>query len=242
MSSTGASKHYEDLLAEVYSWMSGDFEERVNQTREFFIKHNIKPSIKNSSAADLGSGHGIQSAALASLGFTVTAIDQSNYLLNELKILTGGNVNIINGDISIYKYSEINPEVIICMGDTLTHLNSKEEVCTLIINAYNGLIKGGRFVLSYRELDNELTGTGRFIHVKSDDYRILTCFLEYFDEYVMVTDILYTRENEKWNLKTGSYPKLRLEREFIFNSLKNAGFSINFSEQINGMLHIISEK
>ena len=87
--------HYDSHLADVYSWMAGDFREKVNQTREFFIKNNIKPSSTHSTI-DLGSGHGIQSAALAEIGFDVTAVDFSEKLLLELKQNTANKVKTIN--------------------------------------------------------------------------------------------------------------------------------------------------
>ena len=237
-----AKKHYDELLAEVYSWMSGDFNERVNQTKEFFIKHNIKLSAEISTAIDLGSGHGIQTAALAALGFKVIAIDFNERLLTELQEKTISNVEIINADITAYDYSGHTPELVVCMGDTLTHLNNIMEVNNILLNAYNSLKARGKLVVSYRDLTGELKDTQRFINVKNDENRILTCFLEYFEDYVNVTDILHSKENGKWSMRSSSYRKLRISKQEIENILKTSGFKVTFSEQINGMLLIISEK
>ncbi len=70
--SKSTKQHYENHLAEFYSWMFGDFEKKMNEASEFFVNHGIKPE-GNSSALDLGSGSGLQSIPLAKLGFKVTA-------------------------------------------------------------------------------------------------------------------------------------------------------------------------
>jgi len=234
--------HYDLLLGDIYSWMAGDFGEKVNQTREFFIKNNIKPSSTHL-AIDLGSGHGIQSAALAEIGFDVISVDFSEKLLLELKQNTANKVKTINGDITEFKYPmENKPELIVCMGDTLTHLPSIKEVSWLIGNAAENLHKNGRLVLSYRDLSRELTGTSRFIPVKSDDTRILTCFLEYFDSYVNVNDILHEKINDKWEMKVSSYPKLKLPANDITNMIHGFGLSVIFSDVIQGMNYIIAQK
>lgn len=237
-----AKEHYSELLADVYSWMSGDFRERVNQTKEFFIKNNIKPS-STKLAIDLGSGHGIQSAALAEIGFEVTAVDFSEKLLNELKQNTGNRVKSINGDITEFNYpGEIKPELIVCMGDTLTHLSSINDVTKLIVNAGENLEKKGKLVISYRDLTAEVTGTSRFIPVKSDDSRILTCFLEYFDTYVNVNDILHERINDKWEMKVSSYQKLKLPVKTVEELLQGYGLKVILSTVVQRMNYIIAEK
>lgn len=234
--------HYDNHLAEIYSWMSGDFTEKVNQTRHFFIKNNIKPSSTHL-AIDLGSGHGIQSAALTEIGFDVIAVDFSEKLLAELKQNTASKVKTINGDITEFVYpAEIKLELIVCMGDTLTHLPSLNVVNGLIGNAAKNLQTNGKLVISYRDLSTELTGISRFIPVKSDDTRILTCFLEYFGSFVIVSDVLHEKIDNKWEMKVSSYPKLKLPANEIEKKIEDYGLSIVLSEVNRGMSYIIAEK
>lgn len=51
-------KHYDTLLANVYSWMLGDFNERMREQMDFFRSHSIIP-VANGVAIDLGAGNGI---------------------------------------------------------------------------------------------------------------------------------------------------------------------------------------
>ncbi len=234
--------HYDEHLAEFYSWMTGDFIEKVKEIIDFFNSNDINPKY-SSIAVDLGSGHGIQSAALTQLGFNVTAVDFSKKLLGELKQNTSNNVKTVNADITQYDYVFSNdPELVICMGDTLTHLAGIDEVKKVIQNVYNNLISGGKLILSYRDMSSELTGTTRFIPVKSDDNRILTCFLEYLDGYVNVNDILHEKINGKWVMKVSSYPKLRLSKETLYEILSGCRLKILLKKDFAGMHFVISQK
>jgi hypothetical protein len=50
-------------------------------------------------------------------------------------------------------------------------------------------------------------GQKRFIPVRSDPNRILTCFLEYEDDAVTVCDILHEREETWWHQRLGAFAK-----------------------------------
>jgi 2-polyprenyl-3-methyl-5-hydroxy-6-metoxy-1,4-benzoquinol methylase len=234
--------HYDEHLAEFYSWMTGDFKQKVNEIKDFFINNDIVPKF-SSIAVDLGSGHGIQSTALTELGFVVTAVDFSKKLLDELKQNPGSNVKTVNADITQYDYVFSNdPELVICMGDTLTHLAGINDVKKVIQNVSANLITGGKFILSYRDMSSDLKGTSRFIPVKSDDNRILTCFLEYFVGYVNVNDILHIKTDGKWVMKVSSYPKLRLSKETLYEILSGCNLNISLRTDIAGMHYVISQK
>lgn len=239
---SSAKDHYDNHLAEFYSWMAGDFTAKVKENEEFFKVNNILP-FNNKIALDLGSGHGFQSCALSSLGFNVTAVDFSKKLLDEVKQNSTDKVETIEADITDFKaYSPLEPELIVCMGDTLTHLNSLNDIENLISNSAKLLTEKGKIVFSFRNYMNELTGNSRFIPVKSDDNRILTCFLEYETEYVIVNDILYEKENNNWNMKTSFYRKLRLSPDFIVNNLIKNNFNISHTENKNGMEFITAQR
>jgi len=100
----------------------------------------------------------------------------------------------------------------------------------------------GKTVISFRDLTSELTGETRFIPIKSDNARIATCFLEYFQDHVMVYDILQERINDKWHQKISSYPKLRLNLKIVDDLLAKTKFQILHSETVNGMIYVIAQK
>jgi hypothetical protein len=87
-----------------------------------------------------------------------------------------------------------------------------------------------------------MIGSNRFLPVRSDDSKIHTCFLEYFDEHVQVYDLLHVKENQQWVQKISSYPKLILPIPLIKSILNKVSFSVTCEEEINRMHYLIAEK
>lgn len=104
------------------------------------------------------------------------------------------------------------------------------------------LEKKGKLLLSFRDYTNALTGTSRFIPVKSDETRILTCFLEYGETQVTVHDLLYEKTGNGWEQKISAYPKLRLSLETVVQWIEQNGMKVLFNEPVNRMVTIIAEK
>jgi len=236
-------EHYDNHLGNFYSWMLGHFDSNEERMREFFAAHGIA-SQTNQTALDLGCGNGIQSVALAKLGYKVKAVDFNAQLLDELNEHKNHHgIEVINSDIINYLNS-VNKKfsLITCMGDTLLHLESREWVREFIKLCYENLEEGGKLILSFRDYTNELKGDARFIPVKSDDTRVMTCFLEYSDEYINVTDLLYEKMNGEWMQFVSSYKKIRVLPEEIEKYLRDTGFEIESNENFNRMIYLIANK
>ena len=236
-------QHYAEVLAEVYSWMLGGFDRALEKNTEFFKKHNITPT-KSGVAIDLGAGCGFQSIPLAQLGFTVTAIDIDEKLLDELRVNSSKlEIETVKEDlINFEEYVNNKAELVVCMTDTLLHLESKEKVNSLFQKVFKSLEDKGKFIITFRDLSQELSELDRFIPLKSDEQTILTCFLEYEPDTVKVHDLLYKCDRGKWELNKSFYRKLRLSTQWVDKKLKNAGFSQIESEANNGLVTIIATK
>jgi ubiquinone/menaquinone biosynthesis C-methylase UbiE len=235
--------HYDQHLADFYAWMTGDFLERQTEHQQIFKSFGIFPQT-NKNAIDLGAGHGIQSVALAHLGFSVTAVDFSKTLLHELNINKENlPIETVESDIlGFLESTNASAELIVCMGDTLTHLNSIEDVKRLFRLCKSNLAADDLLVLSFRDLSTELIGESRFIPVRQDENRMLTCFLEYFPEHVMVHDILWEKQNNGWAQRVSAYPKLRLSERQVAAMLEAEGFSIKEKKLINRMHFVVASK
>ncbi len=236
-------EHYDNHLGNFYSWYTGDFNENKEAFKAFCIENGMQPFASHI-AFDLGAGNGIQTIALAELGFQVKAIDFSDPLISELKSRAGNHpVRVYNDDIRfVRKYSILQPELIVCCGDTLTHLSSVLEIGDFIKDVCDILIPNGKVVLTFRDYSNDLEDTSRFIPVKSDDRRILTCFIEYFPDKIRVTDLLHEFENEKWVLKASSYYKTRIGKDKVLSFLHDNGIEIILSSLNKGIITIIGQK
>lgn len=235
-------EHYDRQLAAVYSWMAGGVEKACERNRAFFRQFEID-KMPQGLAVDLGAGSGFQSVPLAGFGFSVVAVDFSPVLLVELRErATELPIRIVQDDILNFKQHIAEAaQLIICMGDTLTHLSSPEAVKQLLRDAAQRLLKGGMLVLTFRDyVSTELRQAARFIPVQADESKILTCFLEYHEEYVEVYDLLHHKEGDVWRLSTSSYPKLRLDRSWVERLLVENELTVLRNEIANGMIELVA--
>jgi len=237
-----AKDHYQNHLANFYSWMIGNFAEKQLEQEHLFKVNDIKPQ-SNKISIDLGAGNGLQSVGLARLGFNVFAVDFNGQLLDELNSNKGDLPvqTVVDDALHFMKAFDGKAELIICMGDTITHLESITQVELLVAEISNHLSPGGKVILSFRDLVKNLNGDDRFIPVRSDENRIHTCFLEYFDTHVMVHDILHERHSGKWMQKVSSYPKLRMGVAQM-ELLLEREFKILYSQCLKGMNYLIAQK
>jgi SAM-dependent methyltransferase len=235
--------HYDNLLAPYYSWIFGGLDGKLAENRQFLRDHGLRPALSGV-AMDLGAGCGIQSIPLAEAGFKVIAIDICRALLADLE-KSAGELPIETIEDNLLNFNEhrqANTELIVCMGDTLTHLDSLQNVHGLLKNVFQALDNNGRLVLSFRDLTIELKDLDRFIPVRSASNLIFTCFLEYEKDHVKVHDILYEKINGQWLLKKGFYRKLRIPPDLTNAWLLEIGFEVETFDTRNGIVTIIARK
>lgn len=239
----GVKEHYDKLLAPYYGWICGGSGLRFEQNRKFFQSHGIQPA-QSGIAVDLGTGSGFQSIPLSQAGFEVIAIDVCHELLMELKSQAAGlAIATVEDDLRNFtEHIAGEVELIVCMGDTLTHLQSLAEVQALVEEGYRVLEDNGRLILEFRDLTAELINLDRFIPVRSDANRIFTCFLEYEEKHVKVHDLVYENTGNQWVMKKSYFRKLRIPPQWLSECLRKTGFAIEDSEINNGMLTIIAHK
>ena len=236
-------EHYDQLLAEIYTWAFGGFEETKYRNEEFFRSKNITPDLSGI-ALDLGAGAGAQSIPLAEAGFAVTAIDLNEEMLQELSQRAFGLeiITIQDDMLNLQNHCDGHVELIVCMTDTITHLDSQEKVIKLFEKSYNQLETNGQLILTFRDLTHELTDLERFIHVKSNRETIFTCFLEYEPETVKVHDVVYQNINGQWELKKSFYRKIKLSQSCVEAQLTDIGFQIELATVENGFVTVIAKK
>src|SRR5258708_2657014 len=117
-----AETHYKTHLGPVYSWMLGDLDAAfVRSTAEI---EDLPPPAARGVAVDLGAGLGLHALPLAKRGFDVVAIDNCKVLLDDLNSRRGSlPIAIHNADLLDFRrFVTGQAQVIVCMGDTLTHL------------------------------------------------------------------------------------------------------------------------
>ena len=233
-------EHYETLLAPVYAWMVGGPEVA------FALGQADLASVLRGGnfAVDLGAGFGMHTIPLARAGWRVLAIDSSPVLLRQLSTLAEGlPVRAHCGDLlsfAEYLSTDERADLVLCMGDTLTHLETPDDIATLSRTVAARLSPHGRFVATFRDYSRLPFGEARFIPVRSDEQRILTCFLEEFDGYVQVHDLLHERVQGTWVTKVSSYRKLRVSPEAVRQAFLAAGLQASIEPGPRGMVRLVA--
>ncbi len=242
---SSVQQHYDALLGPVYSWAFGGFEAAAARNRQLFAALGFEHWPRGL-AVDLGCGSGFQSLPLAESGYRVLAVDLCETLLAELRKRAGSlPIESVRDDLTRFpRHLNEKAALIVCMGDTLTHLPSADEVSALVRDAARNLAPGGRLVLTFRDLaSRELTGPQRFIPVRSEPDRIFTCALEYHPDHVEVSDLLHTREeNGEWKFSASSYRKLRLDAARVAALLSANGFAIEHSSTEQGLVRLVGRR
>jgi SAM-dependent methyltransferase len=232
--------HYLDHLGPIYTWMVGDIDAAFSRS-EAELDALPLPLKRGAIAVDLGAGFGLHAIPLARRGFSVVAIDAYDPLLKDLETRAGAlAIRTVNANLLDFRAHIAAPaDVIACMGDTLTHLPDRSSVAALFGAVAASLNPGGLFVTTFRDYASApLQGAARFILVRGDEQRILTCFLEYAEDSVIVHDLLHEREAGSWRLRVSSYPKLRLSPQWAIDVLNAQGLTAVRDTVPGGMIRV----
>lgn len=237
------AEHYQKLLAPIYLWMMGGLDAALAQGAGEVAPLGA-PRTPAGVAVELGAGFGMHAIPLARAGWNVIAIDGSSHLLSILRREASTlPVSVVEGDLLAFRaFAPTSAELILCMGDTLTHLSDVASVRSLLADAAAALGPGGRFVSTFRDYSSPPQGAARFIPVRSDADRIQTCFLEEAGDRMMVHDLVHERAGDAWQLRVGTYPKLRLVPAAVCQELVDFGLSTVLETGPRGMVRVVASK
>jgi len=232
-------EHYERLLAPIYTWMAGGAEAAITDGW-LELSGSVPPA---GLAVDLGAGFGAHTIALARRGWRVVAVDTAKLLLAELAERASGLPVAVACD-DLLNFPEHlprgeRPAAVLCMGDTLTHLSSREDVRGLCQSVAECLLPGGKFIATFRDYTSPPAGAARFIPVRADDDRLLTCFIESAGEFVRVHDLLQQRTGSGWKTTVGDYLKLRLPPEWLCDEFRRLGLAAAHERGARGMVRVV---
>jgi 2-polyprenyl-3-methyl-5-hydroxy-6-metoxy-1,4-benzoquinol methylase len=232
--------HYASHLAPIYLWMAGGMEAALRAGSADLA--SVLPG--TGLAVDLGAGFGMHSIPMARGGYQVIAVDTSATLLQILRDHSEGlPIQTVEWDLLDFRKRVKEPaQLIVCMGDTLTHLQSLDEIRRLAAEVADALTPTGAFMATFRDYSSPAKAERRFIPVRSDADRILTCFLEESHDHMDVHDIVHERNGAQWNLKVSSYRKLRLAPTEVAGALRAQGLTTQLAPGPRGMIRLVATR
>jgi SAM-dependent methyltransferase len=233
------ARHYEALLASIYSWTLGNFDERVSASESLFRSLFESASCGGPLALDLGCGTGVQTLALSRLGYRVQGFDFSATILEEYRDRTRSvHAEASVGDISSVSFGS-GFDAAVCMGDTIAHLPSWGAVASTFRAVHAALRVGGGFVLATRDHTHVYEGDARFLLIRADATQSLTCFVEDAGpQHLRVTDILHEVDGSP-PMRVSSYAKLRVGPASLARALAAASLNVRETRALPGGVHVL---
>jgi SAM-dependent methyltransferase len=233
-----AKRHYEALLGSIYRWSVSAAGDPVARAAAWLARYELD---RAETYLDLGAGFGAHTLALARAGKRVTAVDFDSGLLDELRGALGEHaerVSVKEAELCEFvRTSEDGWDVILCAGDTLTHLPARSDVAELIAGCRDRLTPAGKLALAYRDsTDFAAEGSARFLEVARDETRSMHCLLEPLDEeHLRVTDIVTDVGPDGPRTRISDYVKLRLAPALVEDYAARAGLRLLVSDEERGM-------
>lgn len=174
-----------DALASDYDTMTG-FENRFVTERPFFRMIVERYGIKT--AVDAGCGTGFHSLVLAQLGVSVTGVDVSRAMLESLS-RHAGQLNlpvhgVQAGFESLSQSLNGTYDAVFCLGNSLAHLLSTDQLRVALDNFVSLLNPGGRLFIQILNYDRILGQHERIQNVKEIGDTTFIRFYDYEGERV----------------------------------------------------------
>jgi len=188
--STGAHavEEFYDRLAPDYDAMT-TFEKRFIQEEPFF--RLLVQRYRIGSALDAGCGTGFHSILLTRLGVSVTAVDISSRMLGELACHIAGlglDIRTVQAHFVDLPARVTGPfDALFCMGNTLAHLLTKQDLRAALAAFVKLLTPGGILFVQVLNYDRILRTRPEIQSVKETDRGTFTRSYEYPGDTIRFT-------------------------------------------------------
>jgi glycine/sarcosine N-methyltransferase len=224
-----------DGLASSYDLMTG-FETRFARERAAFERIVAEHQIRT--AIDAGAGTGFHALLLAQLGVDVTATDISEKMLGVVQHHASElHVPVRTLRTSFQELSRGFPgqvDAVFCLGNSLVHLLSDDDVARVLSNFASVLRPGGLLmvqILNYRKI---LASRERIVGVQQRGDSMFVRFYDFVDPLLQFNILHLRRERENWKAELRSTLLRPVWVEDFERHLPVVGFSqVTFSGGIS---------
>ncbi len=162
------------VFATIYDRLTENVE---YEKRACYINDILKSNgIENAKLVDLACGTGSIAYQMLKLGHSVTGVDLSNDMLTvaQSKLWDfGDRVALISADMTAFKPS-FKADGVMCLLDSINHLNTREEVIKTFSSVYSYLKDGGVFIFDVNTVykHREILGDNTFVFDNDDSYLV----------------------------------------------------------------------
>jgi SAM-dependent methyltransferase len=212
-------------LADDYDVMTG-FEQRFVTERPFF--HLLVERYGIRRALDAGCGTGLHALLLAQLGVAVTAIDISptmlDYVARHGKEM-GLHIHTMQASFdTLAGKFPATFDAIFCLGNTLAHLLTADELRTALSNFAAILVQDGVLIVQLVNFERLLRSKERIQSVKERGGKIFVRFYDFEPDGVRFNILKLERGGNSFRHTLQSLPLRAIRREELSEALLRSGF------------------
>jgi glycine/sarcosine N-methyltransferase len=232
----GDARHFYDELADHYHLIFENWEASITRQAEALAP--ILKRERNSSVTirilDCACGIGTQALGLAKRGFAVTASDLSPTAVARLRLEAsqrGHDIHSFVADmVDLNSIPESNFDAVICMDNSLPHLESDELLVRALRQMRMKLRPHGVLMASVRDydrlVDEQPAVQGPAFYQDNGSRRIVVQVWDWLDEHRYVFHLFITRETANgWQTFHSTAGYRAIKRDELTNALNQAGFT-----------------
>ena len=222
-----------DAVAAFYDALAPGYDRMTGFANRFAVEapayKRIVETYRIHSAIDAGAGTGFHSIMLAQSGVQVTAVDRSASMLDRLRqhaVSYGVSVNTIVGGFETIPANLQNPvDAVFCLGNTIAHLRTEEEVLLALGGFRGALRQGGILVLQLLNYERILRSRERIQNVKQEGDEIFIRMYDFEGEEIRFNIVRLQGSAGKWSHSMQSVPLYPWTAGKLVPVLARAGFS-----------------
>ena len=199
------STEFYDRLARAFDVMT-DWPARLAFEMPFIQRTLDQHKVR--SVLDTACGTGWHAIALAQKGYTAAGCDASRAMIERARAnaaQAGVNVRFETADFQRLDFFPGKFKAILCLGNSLPHLLSREELVAAFEQIFGRLDHGGVVIVHNLNYDLRLKTKPRFFSASGNADTLVWRFADYGPEFITFHTALFERKNPEGSTKVPSW-------------------------------------